>query len=50
LINFSRSVDSVQPYLAGGSGGVVLGAAADHGPQHRVEAEAFGVIDVFVAS
>src|SRR5262249_3713295 len=36
-------------HFAGGSGLVVPGAAAHHGPQGGIEAEAFGVVDVFVA-
>src|SRR5262249_30722532 len=37
-------------HLTGGSCRVVLGAAADHGPQGGIEAEAFSIVDVFVAS
>jgi hypothetical protein len=37
-------------HLAGGSGRVVLGAATDHGPERGIEAEAFGVVDIFVAT
>jgi hypothetical protein len=37
-------------HLAGGSGRLVLGAATDHGPHRRIEAVAFGVVDILVAS
>ena len=40
---------SVSNHLASGSSLGVLGPTADHGPQGRIEAEAFGVVDVFVA-
>jgi hypothetical protein len=36
-------------HLTGGSCRMVLGAAADHGPQGGIEAEALGVVDIFVA-
>ena len=35
--------------LAGGCGGAVHGPAADHMAHHRIDAQSFGVIHIFVA-